>query len=732
MSSTIRTLLLLAVNAAALSASEIRGTVLDPSQAAIPNAQVSAVNRVGVVAQALTDHSGAFELKFARSSGMKLVITAPGFATKSIPLDQDPAARPLAVQLDLAAQSDSVRVVGSAIDVPLSEQGGSVSIVTGPELRERNEAFAIDLLRYLPGVAVNQSGPPGTVGTIFIRGGETNYTLIEIDGVPLNSFGGEINFVLPHIPTESLERIEVIRGPQSAVYGPYANSGVVNFVTRTADDAPKLDLLAEGGSHAERRFAIGGAGTLAGFGIAAFLSRLDHSGPVANSDYTNQSASLSITRRFQRQALALHATVDSNEVGEPGPYGSDPQGNFTGIDRISREKVNFSDYLAHYQVDLSNRWREEIFGSFFVNNTGFTSPYGFSFNKDVRGQGEARTVVSVAPWYTTSFGASFAREQVENTFITNSTFATFPVRRNEEGVYWENRFALGNRFFLNAGLRADILRTLEIPADINSNRPRFADDTIVKVNPKVALAWTPRSSTRLHTSIGTGIRPPSGFDLGFTNNPRLKPERTASFDAGVEQRFSANRLSLEATYFYNRYHDLIVSLGGSLTRLSSFQSDNLANSRAQGLELSARLRPIRSVSIQATYTYLKSEILSLTGFANLAPNHFQVGQELLRRPANSGAVVATYAAGRWTANVTGYFRGTALDVEPNFGASAGFYRNPGYADVGINLNYHAGRGLTLYGNLRNALNRSYEEAFGFPALKLNFVAGMKWSLARGR
>jgi outer membrane receptor protein involved in Fe transport len=236
----------------------------------------------------------------------------------------------------------------------------------------------------------------------------------------------------------------------------------------------------------------------------------------------------------------------------------------------------------------------------------------------------------------------------------------------------------------------------------------------------------------LHGSFGTGIRPPSGFDIGFTNNPSLKPERTVSFDAGIEQSLAAHRVLLDATYFYNRYKDMIVSLGGSLARLSSFQSDNLKNARAQGLELTARLRPGRRLSVEGTYTYLESEILSLEGSPNLAPNNFKVGQELARRPPHSGALVATFTEGRWSANVTGYFRGSALDVEPNLGASAGFFRNPGYANVGVNLNFRAGRGLTLYGSLRNALNQQYEEAFGFPALKLNFVAGMKWSLARGR
>ena len=100
--------------------------------------------------------------------------------------------------------------------------------------------------------------------------------------------------------------------------------------------------------------------------------------------------------------------------------------------------------------------------------------------------------------------------------------------------------------------------------------------------------------------------------------------------------------------------------------------------------------------------------------------------------AHSGSTVATFTQGRWTADVTGYFRGSTLDVDPSFGASGGFFRNPGYANVGVNLNYRVAASLTLYGHLRNALNRYYEETFGFPAPKLNFVSGVKWTLARGR
>ena len=173
-----------------------------------------------------------------------------------------------------------------------------------------------------------------------------------------------------------------------------------------------------------------------------------------------------------------------------------------------------------------------------------------------------------------------------------------------------------------------------------------------------------------------------------------------------------------------------MTLGGSLATLSHYQSDNLANSRAQGAEFSASLRPARWLFVRGSYTLLETRILSLDGSGNLAPRYFQVGQPLTRRPENSGNLVATFTRGRVAADVTGYFRGRALFEEPYAGASNGLFWNPGYANFGINVNYTLSRGLTVYGNLRNALNQHYEEVFGFPSPRLNFIAGVKWRIAK--
>jgi len=710
---------------AGLFASQVKGTVTDPSGAPVGGAQVSVVSRLGVEARTVSAMNGSFELDVADIPGARLVITAPGFSTQTL------AAGPsVAVRLEIAPQVDSVRVVGSAIDVQASRQGGSVSIVPSEEIRQRNEPYAMDLLRYLPGMAFNQTGAPGGVSSLFLRGGDSDFSLVEIDGVPVNAFGGSFDFA--HIPSEAVESVEVIRGPQSSVYGPYANSGVINFITRQPGSAPELDVLAEGGAFGEHRFGITGSVPVAGFGITASVSRIDTDGPVDNSDYHNQDALLNVTRRFARQSLSLHADFDFNNAGEPGPWGSDPKDTFTGIDTISRERNNFGDFGLHYEADLSARVRQEVFGSFFVDNSGFASPYGASFSKDMRWQGEARTIVSVTRHYTAAFGVSAGREETKNTFITDANFETFPIARTDLAAYWENRFEIGGRFFLNAGVRAEWIETPSVPTD-GYSRPFFPANTVSRANPKVSAAYALRpGSTRLHSSFGTGIRPPSGFEIAFTDNPQLKPERTRSVDAGLEQKLFGNLLLLDATYFYNRYYDLIVTLGGSLAQLSSYESANLANSRAQGVELSASLRPGRRLFVTGSYTLLGTRILSLDGSTSLAPLPFQVGQPLTRRPKNSGSVVATYTRGRVTADATGYFRGKTLYEEPTYGATDGLFWNAGFANVGINLNFALGRGVTAYGSLRNALNWHYEEVFGYPSPRLNFVAGLKWKISRAK
>ncbi|MDP9054491.1 MAG: TonB-dependent receptor, partial [Acidobacteriota bacterium] len=620
---------------APLCAAEIQGHVFDPAGAPVSGAQVAAFNDVGVIVAQITDDQGNFDFNVSplyltyqlriAAAGFKTVTVAPGASN---------------IQLSLAPQADSIRVTGSAIDVPASQQGTSFGIITSQEIRQRNEAQAVDLMRELPGMVFSQNGARGSVTDLFVRGGDSRYNLVLLNGIPINSFyfGGLFDF--SQIPSDFISEIDVARGPQSAIYGSYALGSVVNFVTRSPENGPAIDVLAEGGTHAENREALSGSFLMRGWGVAGSLSSLLTNGPVRNSDYRNDNIFLSAQHRWFTQSLFAFGEFNSNEAGEPGAYGSNPQRLFPGLDLVSREKNNTSTYGFHYQWDITSHFRQDITAGFFLNNSSWVSPYGHSFNKDIRGYADARETWRLFSFWTLAGGFAFDREEMKNTYLTDNSRRQFPFRRDNEGIYLDNNFSWKGKYFLNAGLREEIYQMPALPADTvgYNNRPAFAAHTYTRLNPKVSGAWLLSQKARLHASYGTGIRPPGGSDLAYTNNPALRPERTESYDAGVEQQYLSGRASLDATYFHNRYKDLIVGLGGNLAVLSHYQTDNVANAMAKGVELSGRLRPVTWILLSANYTWLESEVLSLNGGSGLVQQYFYLGQPLLRRPKHSGGL----------------------------------------------------------------------------------------------
>ncbi len=164
--------------------------------------------------------------------------------------------------------------------------------------------------------------------------------------------------------------------------------------------------------------------------------------------------------------------------------------------------------------------------------------------------------------------------------------------------------------------------------------------------------------------------------------------------------------------------------------MSAYTSDNLSNAKSQGVEFSAQYRPARWAAFLGNYTYLDTEVLALD-HSDLAEQYFQVGQQLARRPPQSGSFRLALTHGRVAGEVIGYIRGDTLDVEPNYGASAGFYDNPGYANLAVNVNVALKGGVSAFGTVRNLLNERYEEIFGYPSPRLTFISGVKWSF-RGK
>jgi outer membrane receptor protein involved in Fe transport len=268
-------------------------------------------------------------------------------------------------------------------------------------------------------------------------------------------------------------------------------------------------------------------------------------------------------------------------------------------------------------------------------------------------------------------------------------------------------------------------------------RPDFASETVVSVNPKVAASWLVSRSapgagvgawTRVRAAGGTGIRPPDAFEIAFTDNPDLKPERSRSVELGVTQALASGAVQLDVTAFFNQYDDLIVSVG-SLRDVSRYRTDNVSNARARGVELGANWQGLSSLTLRVGYTFLDTEILAVDGTAQ-APSPYRVGDPLLRRPRHQGTVTATWALSRVTMFAGLEARGKTLDAEPAFGPSGGLYENPGHAIVDLGGGYSIVRGVEVFARVLNLLDRDYEEVLGFPSPGRTAFVGLR--LAAGR
>jgi outer membrane cobalamin receptor len=727
-------LLLLACAQCAALASTLEGTVLDPSGKPVPGARISLLRSLTVIEERQADAKGVYKFEGLQEGPYQLAASARGLAcpVMNIQVRKDGNQRQ-DVNLALSALESRV-IVSASLGGALAPQiGSSVSLVSKQDIDDRGAQNALEIIRGIPGIEVNQTGRRGGVTGVYIRGGESKYNAVMVDGIPLNDFGG--SFDMASLPADGIERVEITRGPQSALYGSNAVTGVINIISNRGEGAPSFTALAEGGSNYTRRFATGGSGLTRGFSWSYNLSRLDSDGVVANDRYRNQSAFLSLGYDQAHRQLSFRFFGNANDTGAPGPYGShpaDPTGPAVGIDTVSRGKQNLFGYQLGYAEQISSRMRQVTTASLSTNDLFYhLNIWGDYRSSSLRGVFNTRSEIILSPKNTLAVGFEINREQIRHDYITDSQYAPFLLPRTSLAYFVEDRWNLSNRLYVIAGMRLDHLRTHSIPPD-GWTRPFIPANSVVKANPRISAAYLVQEGdpnnflggTRIHGSFGTGIRPPDGFELAFTNNPYLKPEKSVSFDAGVEQSMLANRAVVDVTYFLNRFEDQIVTLGDATQNLSSYTSDNLNNARARGLEVSLRLRPVQSLEFAGQYTFMDTAILALDG-SSMANAPFEVGQELRRRPRHSASYNLAWRHQRLTLSTNAYIRGAVLDSEPTNGFP--FYKNKGYTRADAGVSYRLPKGVEIYGRLNNFLNQKYEESLGYPALRLNFMAGMKFS-----
>lgn len=741
---------LLASVAPAFAQTPLSGRVVDPQSRPVAGAAVVAVGKTSAPLSTRTDIDGRFSFSGLADGSYDITATAPGLVGEAHTVTVGgTSSASVDISLRISAIDEALVVSASQVDQPLSRVADSVTIITGDDIRARQLTSLGAALRTVPGFTVALSGGPGTVTSLFPRGGESDFTLVLVDGVRANSFGGGID--LSQVPVSEIERIEVVRGPQSAIYGADAIGGVVQVITRHGG-APMMRGEIEGGSRATRRLVgstAGEAGMWRWQGGGDYLrddgftgTRPNSTEIVSNDDARERQAWVGTGWRGARgtDVLGTFRYVDTDR-GSPGPYGSDPAHRFSGVDRTSRgvtARRTFGARVVQPWTGPASRVRQRIDVDVADFDLDFTSPFGLSESETRRYHGRVQTDAAINAAVGVSGGVEFLNERALNTFITAGT-ANVPVKRSVVGTFGEARWRADDRLTLQAGLRAEHIARESLAGDPSafSPRPEFARDTVVSVNPKIAASWIVSPTlpadgahgwTRIHASGGTGIRPPDAFEIAFTDNPTLKPERSKSVEAGVAQSLAGGGVQIDATAFFNQYDDLIVSVG-SLRDVSRYRTDNVSNARARGLELGGAWQGAHGVSVRASYTFLDTEIREVDGSAQ-APSPYRVGDALLRRPRHQGSIAATWTGGRFTAFSQLDARGSTLDAEPAFGPSGGLYENDGHTVVDLGGSFRVGRGLEAFARILNLFNRDYEEVFGYPSPGRTAFAGVRIAASR--
>jgi outer membrane cobalamin receptor len=730
-----------------------------------------------------TGEDGRFSISSVADGSYLLTAECPGFTqTRAARVElRRGATKTVDLRLDVAAISDQLVITATRTQTISSELGGTVSVIAAEGLTNGNQSLVSEALRSIPGLAVVQSGGRGSLTSIFTRGGESDYNKVLIDGVPVNRAGGGFDFGF--LTTENLERIEIARGPQTAPFGSDAVTSAIQLITRRGSTSvPEFEFSGEGGSFDSHRQTARLSGLARWFDYSASFAYSTTNGLVPNSDYINRAASANLGFRVAPKIeLRVTSRWDNSTLGVPGPTEilfSDPDARQKHRDLALGATLSITTTNQFHQFArfIYSEFDTDSFDPIAQDLTLPTTPPlpPFSFGADFastfkdhqkRSGIHYQAVAAVNNANLLTAGIDFEHESAVIDSSNDFSRARVSPARNNLGFYVQDQFAWRERLFLTAGVRIEN-NTGDVPADLKtvleslgSSAPSGDVGFGLAANPKVAISLVARThrddaaagGTRFKASFGTGIKEPTldeafGPSIFALGNPGLDPERNVSFDAGVVQEFFNRRLSVDLTYFDNRFRDLIIFESSSASEPIRLEAGTLTNfinadrASGRGIELSVNARPGGTLSrlrLSGNYTFLRSRLDRAANVLTFPPPTFagvfvpnpEFGLPLLRRPRHSGVFEASWIDQRFDVTVDGSIIGKRRDFIPfpfsKFGLAGEPIFNDGYAKFNAAAAFHVNESVSFFARVENLLNQDYQEVLGFPAYRLNFSAGLR-------
>lgn len=587
---------------------------------------------------------------------------------------------------------ESVLVTGTY--APAGALTSAVSVLEEQQIRALNKRTLAGLLKTLPGVLVEEQGGPGGLTAVSIRGGEANFTLVLLDGVPLNDptnfRGGGFDFA--DLGAALIERIEVVRGAQSAIYGSDALAGVINIITRRPPQDHVQQLQTEVGEDDYSDISFSAQGRFGGLDYSAELASRDDGEPVKGSERDSDRASLRLGWQLTRdhRVNAAYYYLDGNRASYPEQSG--------GPEYALRDDLDRSDYKNQvwslgWSARVNDYWRSQLTGSHLKREEDYTSP-GIDPYFDVPPNGTVTdfrrndlqwvNALQSGDAFRLNLGADYRDEDGDSSgyveYFGQSLPTDFELDRSTVGVFADASITPAQGLLLQGALRYDD------PEDYDS-------ETSVHIGASYDLT----SQLRVAINRGEGFKLPSFFALGhaLVGNPALQPEKATTWDLGLAWEAS-RQLRLEATWFQNEFDDLVDF------DEESFRNVNRSDVETSGVELQGSWQPLDrfSLSGQATYTDLdvKNEPTVLTGRPDWTAG--LVGQWQV---AADWSTVLDY---QWVGEQYAVSRHTGQEVVEELGD---FHR------LDWVLRWQPRDALTLEFSVDNLMDEDYQTAVGFPA-----------------
>ncbi|MTJ83853.1 MAG: TonB-dependent receptor [Telmatospirillum sp.] len=631
-------------------------------------------------------------------------------AALTLPLAALSAVCPLSAAgaVEMAQGTDQVVISATRLPTPVSEVASSVTVVTAEEIEARQERTLHDVLQDIPGLVNPSYGGPGTQVYLFTRGTNVNHTKILVDGIDMSDpsqSDGSAN--LATVLAGDIERVEMLRGPQSGLYGSDAIGGVLNIITRKGEGPLKLTASVEGGSFATFNQNASASGSEGRFhyalNLAHFSTQAERVQPddavkpgARRLDYTNDNKaasgkfgadltdSLDVGLVFKAAASGL-TNLSDNRSGKTGL-------GYMGTGHNYQEDRQFMTRGTLHQTLWDGAFEQTLGLAEAVERRHYAyssdqkktpSVYGGNRTK-IDWQGNIRVIDG----HVITLGA-----EREMTAISDLIPQKFTTNTGNTAGYAQ----------LQSKFDPHFVNTVSIRHDDNDT---FGGANTYRLAPAILL---PETDSKIKASMGTGFHAPSLDQLyhsypsmNFFANPNLRPEKSLGWDAGFEQGLVNGRVQFGSTYFHNNIRNMIVS---GINPLGVYTYSNVSTAVTKGLESFISVNPLEGLTLRADYTRLLTD-------------NTMTRRALVERPKNKLGASAIWQAGdnlRLSVNVTGM-----TDSYSYY-----YLRTAGWWTADVAADYQIGPHLSVFGRIDNMFDREYAEMRGYLAPRRGVFGGIK-------